>query len=77
MYTSPTDPNAGVLDVILCWCFYIIGTVFNEIKIHPEVTFVLQNTSFLIGSLVGIVTLMRYFGVNTNIRERIKSKKKK
>lgn len=74
MYNPPSDPNAGVLDLILCWCFYVMGTVLHDIKMYPEITFVLQNTSFIVGSLVGIITLMRYFGVDTNLRKRFKKK---
>jgi hypothetical protein len=75
MYTPSHDPNAGLLDIVLCWCFYVIGTVMHEVILYPTVTFFLQNTSFIIGILLGLMGIMKHLGIDLNLRRRFKNKK--
>lgn len=75
MYNSHSDPTVGVLDAVLCWVFYMIGSTIHEIKLHAQITFYLQNTSFIIGIIVGLVALMRNLGFDMNLKKRLKNKK--
>lgn len=76
MYNSHHyDPTVGVIDAVLCWLFYMIGSSIHEINLHTEVTFYLQNTSFVLGIIVGLVTLMRHLGFDVNLKKKIKKKK--
>lgn len=75
MYNSHHDPTVGVLDAVLCWVFYMIGSTLHEVNLHTEVTFYLQNISFVIGIIVGLVALMRNLGFDMNLKKKIKKKK--
>jgi hypothetical protein len=75
MYNSPHDPTVGILDAILCWLFYVIGTSMHAIESFPKITFYLQNTSFVLGIIVGLVTLLRHLGFNMNLRKKLNKDK--
>ena len=75
MYNSHHDPTIGVLDAVLCWVFYMIGTTIHQVAVHPEITFYLQNTSFVLGIIVGVVALLRNLGFDVNLKKRLKNKK--
>ena len=75
MYNSHNDPAVGILEFIICWSMYAIGSVIHTVLDWDYVTQFLQTTSFVIAIAVGIVNLLRAFGFDVNLRKRFKNKK--
>lgn len=75
MYNAHNDPAVGILEFIICWSMYVIGSVIHTVLDWDYVTQFLQTTSFLIAILVGIVNLLRAFGFDVNLKKRFKTKK--
>lgn len=76
MYNSHNDPAVGILEFVICWSLYVVGSVIHTILDWDYITLFLQNTSFIIAILVGLVNLLRSFGFDVNIKKRLKHKRK-
>lgn len=75
MYNAHNDPAVGILEFIICWSMYVLGSVIHTVLEWDYVTQFLQATSFIIAIAVGIVNLLRAFGFDVNLKRRFKKKK--
>lgn len=77
MLNTPHDPTMGFLEFILCWSFYSIGTILQVINITSFpiwVNYMLQDISFSIAIILGILNVLKIVGVNVNFKHKFKKK---
>lgn len=89
---QPNLSSNNFIELCVCWCLWLFGTFLDKIYSLPYSIYTatesflanwegvifhaLQETSFVVAIIVGIVNLLRNFGFDVNLKKRWFKRKK-